>query len=83
MTLDLDERIVLVKRGRHYFLRYWNAVMGEMPIGPRLARGVDCRFPSLATKAETKMEGEELKCQWESWMRDRPKIKSSKKKIYS
>ena len=81
MTLELEEDIILVKVGSKWVCRYWNVVMGEQPIGLRLARGDN--FPTLATRAKTKMEGEELSQRWKMWLMARPKRKMPKKKIYS
>lgn len=81
MTLDLEETIILVQQGTRYKVRYWNAVMGEQPVGPRLARGDT--FPTLATSAKTKMEGEELCQRWKMWLMARPKRKMPRRKVYS
>ena len=59
----LDETIVLVQRGNEWVCRYKNAVMGELPIGPRLAKGDS--LPSLSTTSSTRMEGLELQLKWQ------------------
>ncbi len=81
MTLELEEDIILVQLGTRWTVRYWNIVMGEQPVGPRLARGDT--FPTLATWSKTKMEGEELCKRWKMWLKDRPKRKMPRKKVYS
>lgn len=76
-TTEMDETIILVKKGSAWECRYFNRALGCQPIGPRLTRKDP--YPDIPLVAPTKMEGNELVTRWQSWLDSRPK-KTAKKK---
>ena len=74
---ELDETIILVKKGSAWECRYFNRVLGCQPIGPRLARKDP--YPEIPLVAPTKMEGNELVTRWQSWLDARPVPKNRKR----
>ena len=75
--VQLDESVIIVCMGKGYELRYWNRVMGDTPLGPRLTRKDP--YPSFPTKTETRMEAEEYQRRWEQWLHQRPQPKRKRR----
>ncbi|MDC0157300.1 hypothetical protein OAK38_06040 [Verrucomicrobia bacterium] len=77
---DLARHAVPVKgTDGGWVIRLHTRVLGNVPIGPRLARGSG--FPSMPTKAETRMEAEDLAARWNVWlMENKPSPKKRRKR---
>lgn len=75
---EMDETIILVKKGTAWECRYFNRVLGCSVIGPRLARKDP--YPDIPLVAPTKMEGNELVTRWQAWLDARPQTSSKKGK---
>jgi hypothetical protein len=75
---EMDETIILVKKGTAWECRYFNRLLGCQAIGPRLARKDP--YPDIPLVAHTKMEGNELVTRWQAWLDARPERSSRKGK---
>ena len=76
---QLDESVIIVRKGDQFELRYWNRVMGDNPIGPRLERSEP--MPTFPVTMETRMEAEELAGRWNVWlMENKPSPKKRRKR---
>lgn len=67
---EMDETIILVKKGTAWECRYFNRLLGCQAIGPRLARKDP--YPDIPLVAPSKMEGNELVTRWQAWLDARP-----------
>lgn len=67
---EQDRSIIVVKDGGGYELRVWNRLLGDAPIGARLARKDG--MPNLPTKAQTFQTAIGLLQQWQKWLDSQP-----------
>lgn len=67
---DLRREAVAVKDDSGWVIKLQTAVMGIVPIGPRLARGTT--LPDIPKTAETSMEAQQLVERWNHWFSQFP-----------
>jgi hypothetical protein len=67
---EQDRSIIVVKDGDGYELRVWNRLLGDAPIGARLARKDG--MPSLPTKVATFQTALGLVEGWQKWLDAQP-----------
>ena len=65
-----DRSIIVVKDGDGYELRVWNRLLGDAPIGARLARKNG--LPDLPIKATNFQTAIDLQTRWQAWLDDNP-----------
>ena len=72
-----DRSIIVVKDGDGYELRVWNRMLGDAPIGARLARRDG--LPDLPIKASNFHTAIDLQTRWQQWLDNNP-LSNRKKK---
>jgi hypothetical protein len=56
------------------------SVLGESPVGPRLAKGSD--YPEFGQVFKTKEEAEKVAVNWNDWYYGQPYLKKKRKSKY-
>ena len=67
---EQDRTIIVVKDGDGYEFRIWNRLLGDAPIGARLARKDG--LPTLPRKVQTFQTALGLIEGWQKWLDDQP-----------
>lgn len=67
---EQDRTIIIVKDGSGYEFRVWNRLLGDAPIGARLARKDG--LPSLPRKVQTFQTALGLIEGWQKWLDAQP-----------
>ena len=67
---EMDRTVIIVKDGPNFELRVWNRLLGDAPIGARLAKKGD--LPALARKTESFNTAMDLQARWQRWLDDQP-----------
>jgi hypothetical protein len=75
---DLARIAIPMRTADGWTIRLQTRVLGDVPIGPRLARGTG--FPSIPTKAETRMEAEALAARWNHWLDENKPVPARKRR---
>ena len=75
---EQDRTIIAVKDGNGYEFRIWNRLMGDAPIGARLAKKDG--LPNLPTKVETFQTAISLLDPWQKWLENQPITGRGRKK---
>lgn len=73
-----DDTIIVVRAGESFELRLWNRLMGDSPIGERIAGKEG--LPPLSTKAATWGTALDLQKRWQQWLEIQPINKRGRKR---
>lgn len=72
---------VVRKEDIWWVVRLSHEGMGEMPVGPRLAKGTD--FPrQIGTSFESQQDAEDAAEKWTEWYMSQPYLKKKRKAKY-